>query len=126
MPPVHEKTRGVNELCSTSLIRCSLHLFFSTSGVLYTLGRVPEFDLAQGMKTLTSKNALSNLSLQTPLAEISSRPSSKLNDVLKAKSSPDNRSKCGPTTTFEQTTVNISAVMSLTSPCQISGTPPVR
>ena len=28
MPPVHERTRGVNELCSIFLIRCSEHLFF--------------------------------------------------------------------------------------------------
>ena len=46
MPPEHERTRSVNELCSTSLINCSNHLFL-TSCFLYTLGRVPKFDLAQ-------------------------------------------------------------------------------
>ena len=82
--------------------------------------------LAQGSNTHTSENAaFSNLPPQTPSAEVSSRPSSPLIDVLKAKSWPDNRSKWDSTSTFEQTSVNISTVISITPLCRIAGKPPV-
>ena len=49
------------------------------------------------------------------------RPSLPLIDFLKAKSSPDKHSKCGSTSIFEQTSLKVSAVMSLTSLCRIAG-----
>ena len=136
--PMHERTRGVNKLLySISLFQCSLHLFLflSTSCFLFTLGRVPEFDLAQGSNTpnrrMPSQICLPKNSylasfwfwehqkvsmkdvvlIFKPMDWISRRrPSSKLIDVLKTKKSPDNRSKWGWAQTLEQTSVNLYAV----------------
>ena len=85
--------------------------------------QILENDLAQGLNAHTSNKASSNLPPQIPLAETLRRPSSPLIDVLKAKNSPDNRSRWCSTSTFEQTSVKISAVLSLTSLCRIAVKP---
>ena len=74
--PEAEKTRGVNEPCSTSLIRWSYALLFSRSCRLKTvLSAEVCLEDAKGLKTLPSKNA-SCCGFQNPLHLMSTRLSS--------------------------------------------------
>ena len=58
MPPVVEKTRGVNDPSSTSRTLCSYCLCFSLSCRWYIeASRTLRYDWVFGLKTLTSKNA---------------------------------------------------------------------
>ena len=60
IPPVVDITRGVNVPCSTSLTLRSYCRLFSCSCFLYVdCKEVCLFDRAQGLKTITSTNALS-------------------------------------------------------------------
>ena len=76
IPPDAEKTRGVKDPCSISLILCSYILFFSRSCRLKVMSIVEFwFEDAKGLKTLTSKNA-SCREFQMALHLMSTRPSS--------------------------------------------------
>ena len=88
MLPVVLKTRGVKDPFSTSTVLCSYDLFFIFSWWL-RLECIENFrlDLAKGLNTLTSKNAICLLS-QKSLATMSTLAWSWVVAVLQFSSSP--------------------------------------
>ena len=85
------------------------------------------FDRAhvQGLKTLTSTNALSKDPPQKPCAATSKRALSCVFAERWDNTSPDSGCRLGSTDTQWHTSDNRDAVMSLTSLCLIDGKPPV-
>ena len=82
------------------------------------------FEGAYGLKTLTSKNALSNLLPQKPSAAISNLAPSCLLADAPDSASPVMGCRCGSMATLWQTSAMRLAVKSLVSLCRIDGKPP--
>ena len=71
IPPKHENTNGINDLCSNWRIRWLYSSFFCFSFFLWTAGRPwCKWHLINGLKTLTSQKAVCPL-IHNPLAETS-------------------------------------------------------
>ena len=125
-PPEVDQTSGVKVACSTSQIRASYLLRFSRSFRLYIAG-IPDwtFELAKGLKTLTSKNVRSKRPPQNPFAAMSRRALLSLVVVLLANCSPVSGWRSGSLLTLGHTCESSSLHISRNSLCLMVGKPPV-
>ena len=124
IPPEAEKTRGVKEPCSTSLIRWSYARLFSLSCRVKTVLRVGVWlEDARGLKTLTSKNA-SCCGFQNPLHLMSTRLSSWMFAESPCIVSPLSGCSAGSVSVEVLTSSMREAVRSRMSLCQCIGRPP--
>ena len=109
-------TSGVKEACSISHTRCSYARFFSFLSFEKHLSRLVRLlDGARGLNTLTSRNILSSLPPQKPLAAMSNLAPSSVFAVRLVIVSVVISCRSGSTLTSLHTSVNRVAVKSLIS-----------